>query len=242
MLYAHHRIVHKPGAQHKARPVRKLPPIPESTARFADLVVPSADEHVVEKSSPLLHPCPDVPVLVFDLDNTLLHSCAARVDDGALAAIDVTVDKFQYCVHLRPGADRVLRYLCQHAGFFRFGFWSAGTEEYVHAVLAAVFAHLDVPDWKDKARFVRTRRHAWLHPASGQYVKSLGAIARAFQTTKVLLIDDNVVHTLVPFNFGRIVLVPPFQAHAPGASSDTVLDQLYAQISKWHAEHATGSE
>lgn len=139
--------------------------------------------------------------VILDLDQTILHSCAASAV-GADDAHDfcVWVDGVEYRTLLRPHALELWRWLAEEAGMF--GVWTAGNKEYAYQVTEAIISKAGLrtrlPD------FVLDRDMC----KGAQLVKDLSVFKKSFPCYKSVLVDDNPVHKR--FNVSNVVCVSPF--------------------------------
>jgi hypothetical protein len=154
--------------------------------------------------------------VILDLDQTILHSCAAS-DVGADDAHDfcVWVDGVEYRTLLRPHALELWRWLAKEAGMF--GVWTAGNKEYAYQVTEAIVAKAGVQTTRPPD-FVLDRDMC----KGARLVKDLSLFKRCFPCYKSVLVDDNPVHK--QFNVSNVVCVAPF---VRGGKDDCELRKLF---------------
>jgi len=167
-------------------------------------------------------------LLLFDLDHTLVDSRRYCID-ATLPGFDISLEHGgSLHVHVRPFALELLEYLVQVR--FPFGFWTAGTQEYAHKILNGIFRLLQMEEsWRDSVVAVYSRTHA-TPLFNGKYIKNLDLIRSSFSIEKVMLIDDDPIHTLLTENEKSVITVPPFQATHPDAFLETLHDSLRMYI------------
>lgn len=150
------------------------------------------------------------PLVLLDLDHTLVHVKSELVHPGFVVFPLVMQGKFYY-VHVRPFALELLQYLLGKNDVLRFGFWSAGTRQYIRSIVSGLFGILNVRDWQTRIAVMFSRASAMLL-RNGLYVKELTRVDAIPGVGAVILIDDDRVHRMAKCNKGRIVTVPRFDA------------------------------
>lgn len=131
------------------------------------------------------------PLLILDLDETLLHASAT------LLRPDFDFQVFHYYVYKRPGLDHFLR-VC--AEWFELAIWSSASDDYVVEIVQRIMPP-DIP-----LAFVWGRSRCTLlvapqvdefgyyntdYPSHYEYAKKLRKVrARGFDLKKVLIVDD----------------------------------------------------
>lgn len=155
---------------------------------------------------------PPKRTVLLDLDHTLIHSLPKRVSDK-VPMFEMVLGKEVYCVHVRPFALEFLTFLMKQSDFMRFGFWTAATEEYAHAVVTGLFKLLLVDDWTPFVATVQSRKLA-VPLAGGLYLKDLRRIHKILGTRDIVLLDDDPIHTKCRGNLGRVVTVPAYNAYS----------------------------
>jgi hypothetical protein len=152
------------------------------------------------------------PVIVFDLDHTLIHSDPVRRHGFDTALLRIGRERL--FVHLRPGAPDLIRYLCRQKKM-RFGFWTAGTMEYAQAVVEVLFRAAHVSNWRSQICTLLSRKSA-VPLNDGTFLKQLTVVSKSLEVPHscVWLVDDDLVHTTAPCNRGRILQAPAFVARS----------------------------
>jgi len=212
---AHRRNVRRPP-----RPATALPTPLSSSMRM------TRPDHLKTAPTlvPLAHP---TTVFLWDLDHTLIHSMTPKeVEDHDMEAADLTSFMVHLCgdvslrIFVRPGALEMLRFFADEAPpSVRMGVWTAATEDYAQAVVDGLLHVAGVPHLRPRLATIRSRASTTRisDGATGTdvLVKDVHAMARrmCLPAHRVFLIDDNHVHSLVPRNEGRVLFVPPFEAH-----------------------------
>ena len=172
-------------------------------------------------------------ILVFDLDHTLVHTTQPReaggrgIVDRVLYEFDVLNHRFH--VHVRPHAFDLLKYAFSCPNI-RVAFWSAGTPDYVHAIVNGLLKLLELP--QDAPVAVWTRRETTKRK-DGVFVKNLFKMCRALHTDRILLVDDDKSHLCIPGNVNRIRIVPAFWVDCGGradAALKTILDLMQSMF------------
>lgn len=158
-------------------------------------------------------------VVVLDLDNTLIH--ASEKPDDRFERFDVETEARTYMIHLRPYVCEFLRHLQSRPDRVTLVIWTAATSSYAQPVVENLFARAGI-EWKTCVHALLTREDT-VCVQKGVFLKDLDVVRRRFKTTKVLLIDDNPIHTHLPHNRDCVFLIPPFATHAEDAAQDTAL-------------------
>lgn len=139
------------------------------------------------------------PLLVLDLDETLIHASDASPD----AKPDNRV--FGYSIYRRPGLDAFIDEVGRH---FMLGVWTSSSADYAREICALVFpdpAALQFIWARDKC----TRRRDW-ESQDVVYVKRLIKLRRyGYDLSRVLVVDDSPEKH--PGNYGNLVRVTPFE-------------------------------
>jgi len=146
-------------------------------------------------------------LIVFDLDETLVH---ARED---ALAIDALAKIGAYWIYLRPHARRILSFAANH---FDVGFWSSSSPAYVEQVLAMILPTDLAPKFSWAADKCIQRPD--LKSGGYVYIKDLRRLQRfGYLAEEIIIVDDS------PEKIARQprshLWVPPFV----GDSSDTEL-------------------
>ncbi len=86
-------------------------------------------------------------ILILDIDHTIVHSVSIKdkmfVSTHPIGGFIIEGAKFRYMVFKRPGLDTFLDFCFTH--FDHVIFWSAGTRDYVHCILANILMANHVP-------------------------------------------------------------------------------------------------
>ena len=150
------------------------------------------------------------PLLILDLDETLLHASEVQLAETE----DFRIDR--YWVYLRPGLDSFLRE-CQ--SWYRMAIWSSAGDDYVGAMVQQAIAPI-VPLEFVWARSRGTLRRDFTYDEYF-YAKDLYKVKRkGYPLARVLIVDDSP--RKVAKNYGNAIYVPPFE----GAKDDEVLSHL----------------
>lgn len=167
------------------------------------------------------------PLLILDLDETLLHASARKLRD------DFDFQVFDYFVYKRPGLDIFLKACAQH---FKLAVWSSASDDYVSSVVEQILP----PGIVLEFAWGRSRCTPFLLPqldeqalydfdyfGSYEYAKRLKKVRRrGFSLQKVLIVDDTPAKVL--HNYGNAIYVKPFY----GDPRDTELDSLSAYLTE----------
>ena len=139
-----------------------------------------------------------LPLLILDLDETLIHAREVRLERGA----DFEVGPF--AVYERPGLREFLATLAQA---FRLAVWSAGSADYVAAIVERIAPPLEL-----QFVWARERCTARYHPERMEryWVKDLKKVKR-------LGYDLSQVLSKLERNFGNAVYVRSFEGDARDA-------------------------
>lgn len=161
-----------------------------------------------------------LPVFLFDLDHTLIHT-SMKLKDERYDTFPICVEGETMTVHVRPFAVDLLRYMAKEDKV-TFGVWTAATYEYAMAVLEGLFSRVGVDAWEERLAMVWSRKQT-SYQRQGLYAKVLDTAAFVLGTDRVILLDDSPVHTVVvPRNRGRVFTVPAFHA---GTKDDKVAEE-----------------
>lgn len=133
-----------------------------------------------------------VPVVLFDIDHTLVHTTPTCID-ASLPGFPLKINGHDMHVHMRPHVTRLLRCMIEQRHWMRFGFWTAGTQEYGWKILTELFAAAGVEDWKDHIAIFLSRKNV-VCTSCGGMVKILSRVHKALGTHRVILIDDDRIH------------------------------------------------
>jgi len=151
------------------------------------------------------------PLLILDLDETLIHATATKVRD------DFDFQIYQYFVYQRPG---LAEFLAQCAVHFQLAVWSSASDDYVRAVVGQIFpAGLTPVFIWGRSRCTRFRlpeldEYGFLSfdYASGyEFAKRLKKVRRhGFDLKKTLIVDDTPEK--VSQNYGNAIYIKPYLA------------------------------
>ena len=122
--------------------------------------------------------------LVFDLDETLIHT--AQQPLGDVRSHMIVVDGECMYVHLRPGAVSLMRCISQASPHVSMGIWTAARANYARKVLDIL-----MPEWRRKLSFLKTRADC-VNVGSQQrprYVKDMTRLG--LPRSHVAIFDDN---------------------------------------------------
>ena len=160
------------------------------------------------------------PLLILDLDETLIHGAESRLHRDA----DFMVGPFH--VYKRPQLSDFLGRTSSH---FDMAIWSSASWDYVEHI-ADELSRL-VPKWEFVwSRFRCVQR---LHPELMQmyFVKDLKKVKRrGYDLRRVLIVDDTRLK--VSRNYGNAIYVSPFE----GSDDDNELPQLARYITSLRFE------
>ena len=160
------------------------------------------------------------PLVLLDMDNTLVCSCVPDNQDHPFTKLDHHLDMDTFA---RPGMIQFIQHLVQGCLEDRLllGCWSTGSKKYVDAVLSAVF---NVSDRNRSClSLVLTRESTDI--LDGQYVKDLSRIKHS----RVMLIDDSAIHARFYANAKRVLMLPKFCA-LPQDAEDSCLARVAKQV------------
>lgn len=139
------------------------------------------------------------PLLILDLDETLIHSAFGPLATPHDFAVGL------YRVHRRPGLAEFLTGVAQS---FRLAVWSSSSTDYV----AAILPHILSPDIRLEFAWSRDRCVNRYHPELMEryWVKDLRKVKRlGYDHRQVLIVDDTPLK--VERNFGNAVYVRSFE-------------------------------
>ena len=149
-------------------------------------------------------------LLIFDLDETLIHTSLSQLDRPAYFMFET------YHVYQRPFAEEMIRVLGEH---FDMAVWSAGSEDYVNVIVARIFPALE------NLKFVwsRSRCRMQMDPETMEEVavKNLRKVKQpGHPLEKILIVEDTMAN--VSRNYGNAIYVKPFD----GSEVDDELRRL----------------
>jgi len=138
------------------------------------------------------------PLLILDLDETLLHAS----DEPLEQMEDLRVDK--YWVYIRPGLNEFLLHCSR---YFQMAVWSSASDDYVEELVEAVVAPV-VPLEFVWARSRGTFRRDLVFDEYF-YAKDLYKVKRrGYDLSRVLIVDDDPQK--VAKNYGNAVYITKF--------------------------------
>lgn len=157
------------------------------------------------------------PLLILDIDETLIHASDAALNTKA----DFMVGNLH--VYTRPGLDEFLKGINES---YTFACWSSATQDYLEAIL-----HVILPCQRYDLQFVWDRSHCLrivdFENQDEYYLKDLRKLKRqGFDLTRVLILEDEP--RKVTKNYGNALYVRPFF----GDPSDDELPRLAAYLTK----------
>lgn len=167
------------------------------------------------------------PLLILDLDETLIHATADKIGDN----FDFSV--YQYFVYLRPG---LAAFLAQCAAHFQLAVWSSASDDYVQAIAQHIFPAGIAPVFVwGRSRCTRFRlpevdEHGILsldYASKYEFAKRLKKVSRrGFNLKRVLIVDDTPEK--VSQHYGNAIYIRPFT----GSKDDTELGRLASYLLK----------
>jgi RNA polymerase II subunit A small phosphatase-like protein len=141
------------------------------------------------------------PLLVLDLDETLVH---AEEFAKALQGLTPDFTTSEYVVYKRPHLDEFLSRMWKH---YDIAVWSAAGTLYVNRVVEVIFADHKQPVFVFSG--VRTTRRFDHDRMEAYYIKDLKKVRkRGFDLRRVLIVDDLQLNA--QRNFGNAVYVDEF--------------------------------
>ncbi len=158
--------------------------------------------------------------VVFDLDETLVHSLLQR--RGAAPCATISVEGEEMHVYVRPGARQLLRCLVDAAPFIRVAIWTAARATYARRVLDVL-----LPNWRRRVAFLRTRADCVNIGSQAQpyYVKDLRRLG--LPARGLVLLDDNRDTVALNRRHGfQVVRITPYT----GGADDTVLPRFGRRV------------
>lgn len=150
------------------------------------------------------------PLLILDLDETLIYGSEARLHRPA----DFRIGPFH--IYQRPALESFLAAATQH---YEVAIWSSASADYVAGIAAALERF--VPQWK--FIWARDRCTERLHPETLAtcFLKDLRKVKRlGIDLARVLIVDDTP--SKVARNYGNAIYLRPFT----GSDDDHELSQL----------------
>lgn len=154
-------------------------------------------------------------LIIFDLDETLIHSTEVELEDKC----DFRIGK--YFTYIRPNVEILLSDCMK---IFNIAVWSSATELYTKSVVQHIFPEVDKLCFvwsRDKCTYrvdLESDEFIWIKNL--KKVKKLG-----FDLDKVIVVDDSPEKLL--FNYGNLLRVDPFY----GDKNDDELIHLMKYLS-----------
>ena len=133
-------------------------------------------------------------VVVFDLDNTLVHSCESFVETEH-ASFRVRAGGETFSTHVRPYVHDFVDLLARNG--IEYAVWTAAVREYADGVVKGINKTFTF-----RPKFVWSRSSTIM--VDENYVKDMRNIRGG------ILLDDSMHHKLYPGNKNRVELVPRF--------------------------------
>ena len=131
------------------------------------------------------------PLLILDLDETLLHATADKIRD------DFDFQVYHYFVYLRPG---LAAFLAQCAEHFQVAVWSSASDDYVQAIVRQIVpATIPLAFVWGRTRCTRFRmpevdEEGFLsldYSSKYEFAKRLKKVQRrGFDLDRILIVDD----------------------------------------------------
>ncbi|AMR26105.1 phosphoprotein phosphatase [Hymenobacter psoromatis] len=148
------------------------------------------------------------PLLILDLDETLIHATANRIRE------DFDFQIYQYFIYQRPG---LVTFLTQCDKHFDLAVWSSASDDYVQAVVRQVFpTHLKLAFVWGRSRCTRFRlsevdEQGFLsldYAGKYEFAKRLRKVTRRrFDLKKMLIVDDTPEK--VSQHYGNAIYIKP---------------------------------
>jgi len=154
----------------------------------------------------------DEILVIFDLDETLIHSTSRK---PLIHVPDFIVGN--YYTFKRPGLDDFLKTVCES---FRTAVWSAGSPDYVDEIVKNIF-----PGGKESLEFVwafdRCVRVFDPETMDPDFIKPLNKVKKkGYDIEKMLIVEDKISNCRR--NYGNAIFVPRFE----GQQNDKCLKHL----------------
>jgi len=165
------------------------------------------------------------PLLILDLDETLLHATADKIRD------DFDFQVYHYFVYLRPG---LAAFLAQCAAHFQLAVWSSASDDYVQAIAQQIFPAGVTPVFVwGRSRCTRFRLpeldeqgFASLDYAGRyEFAKRLKKVRRrGFDLRRTLIVDDTPEK--VSHNYGNAIYIKPYLGQRDDAELASLANYL----------------
>lgn len=167
------------------------------------------------------------PLLILDLDETLIHATAEEIDS------DFDFQVFQYFVYKRPGLSEFLTSCALH---FKLAVWSSASDDYVQQIVRRIFPAAISPEFVwGRSRCTRFRlpevdEQGLLsldYASRHEFAKRLKEVSRrGFNLKRTLIVDDTPEK--VSQHYGNAIYIRPFT----GSKDDTELGRLAGYLLK----------
>lgn len=165
---------------------------------------------------------PDVPLCVFDLDETLVYSNRQPFDGAVCLLLKNGIKMY---TKLRPRARETLVGISRT---WHVAVWSAGSTIYVTAVVAAFFSEVSFRFvWSCRQCVQENSGAGWPGVTAGASVrKPLALIERQhrYPLRRIVVVDDR--ETTAAGNLRNLVLMPPYNGEAHNSDLDDALQFL----------------
>lgn len=142
--------------------------------------------------------CDTRPLLILDLDETLIFGAAAELDRPAEFRVG------SYYVYERP---HLAEFLAKAATFYNLAIWSSGSVEYVEAIAEKICPRATC--WQFVWGRERCTPHTYFNEYFVDYIKDLKKVKRlGYDLEHILVVDDT--ESKLCRNFGNAIYVAPF--------------------------------
>ncbi|MCC9642260.1 HAD family hydrolase [Rhodopirellula sp. JC740] len=150
------------------------------------------------------------PLLILDLDETLIHGAESRLQRDA----DFMVGPFH--IYKRPHLESFFDSIVQH---FDVAIWSSASEDYVAGIAFVLSKY--VPDWQFVWSRTRCVQRTDPEMMTTIFIKDLRKVKRrGYELDRVLMVDDT--RHKVSRNYGNAIYIPAYE----GEDDDAELPQL----------------
>lgn len=170
---------------------------------------------------------PTPPLIVFDLDHTLIHSVETTRATPSLTSFAINVHGQAYRTHVRPHAFSFVDAL-NHRGI-KYAVWTAGMRTYAHAILRRFDEHLFARRGSHfRPEFVWARED-WSADAVALQ-KDVRRVVRDTGFTNPVLLDDSPLHLALRHNRNYVQPVPEWRVDGGGGGDDDLFARLKAIV------------
>ncbi|QEG01425.1 NLI interacting factor-like phosphatase [Stieleria maiorica] len=160
------------------------------------------------------------PLLILDLDETLIHGAESRLHRDA----DFKVGPFH--IYMRPHLQAFFDSIARH---FDVAIWSSASPDYVDGI-ASMLARF-VTSWQFVWSRVRCVQRMDPEMMTKIFIKDLRKVKRrGFDLDRVLMVDDT--RHKVSRNYGNAIYIPPYE----GKDEDAELPQLAKYVNSLRHE------